>query len=84
MFTENKEFLFCDCSAHALSLSYDEDIDKLDIAFWQMGSFSYKLNYLERFKLAFKVIFQGKIYADMVILDRSQRIKLLDYLNNIS
>ena len=78
---ENKKFwLECDCGAHAISVDADSYFGSIDLAFWQLGSYLFKYSIKNRFLFAWNMITTGRVYSDMVSLNRDETQKLIEAL----
>lgn len=78
---ENKKFwLECDCGAHAISVDADSFFGSIDLAFWQLGSYIFKYSVKNRFLFAWKMITTGRVYSDMISLNREETQKLIEAL----
>jgi hypothetical protein len=81
-------YIDCDCSSHLLKLVYDEDEEEkyryLYISFFNEGHSGHHENLWRRLKLIWYILIHGTPWADMVCLNKHERLKLTDYLNNLN
>ena len=78
---ENKKFwLECDCGAHAISVDADSYYNSIDLSFWQLGSYLFKYSIKNRFLFAWNIITTGRVYSDMISLNRDETQKLIEAL----
>jgi len=75
-----KNWIECDCGAHAISVDADRFFGSIDLAFWQLGSYLFKYSIKNRFLFAWNMITTGRVYSDMVSLNREETQKLIDAL----
>ena len=82
-YKKNKRYwIMCDCLTHALCVQR-EDEDLIDIAFWQKSFCYEQMSLRERIKTAFRVLCKKDLYADMVILNKKEKNKLIKVLQKI-
>jgi hypothetical protein len=75
-----KYWIECDCSSHAIAVDADSFFGSIDLSFWQLGSYLYKHSWLNRVRFAWKMIIHGRVYSDMVSLNREETQKLIEAL----
>ena len=75
-----KYWLECDCGAHAISVDADSFFGSIDLAFWQLGSYLFKHSVKNRFLFALEMITTGRVYSDMISLNRDETQKLIEAL----
>lgn len=75
-----RHWLECDCRAHAISVDADSFFGSIDLAFWQLGSYLFKHSVKNRFLFAWKMITTGRVYSDMISLNRDETQKLIKAL----
>ena len=75
-----KYWIEFDCSSHAIAVDADSFFGSIDLSFWQLGSYLYKHSWLNRVRFAWKMIIHGRVYSDMVSLNREETQKLIEAL----
>jgi hypothetical protein len=75
-----KYWIECDCSSHAIAVDADSFFGSIDLSFWQLGSYLFKHSWLNRVRFAWKMIIHGRVYSDMVSLNREETQKLIEAL----
>ena len=75
-----RHWLECDCGAHAISVDADSHFGFIDMAFWQLGSYLFKCSIKNRFLFAWNMVTTGRVYSDMVSLNREETQKLIEAL----
>jgi hypothetical protein len=75
-----KHWIECDCRAHAISVDADSFFGSIDLSFWQLGSYIFKYTIKNRFLFAWTMITTGRVYSDMISLNRDEAQKLIEAL----
>ena len=75
-----RSWIECDCGAHAISLDADSFFGSIDLAFWQLGSYLFKYSIKNRFLFAWQMTTVGRVYSDMISLNRDEAQKLIEAL----
>lgn len=69
------KFYECECSGEGMAISgeliEEKELSTLDIAFWKIGNDGTNLSFLERIRWCMHILFKGKIYSDMVIVNKT-------------
>lgn len=68
----------CECMAHSLHVSVNEEFKETSIALWNYGYQNGKIGFIERLK----ILFDGDAFADIVVLNKDELNKLIDVLQN--
>ncbi len=76
----SKHWIECDCGSHAISVDADNFFGSIDLAFWQLGSYLFKYSVKNRFLFAWQMITTGRVYSDMISLNRDETQKLIEAL----
>lgn len=83
-------FLECNCEAEALEFKYimdDPDSDdgkELWVALWQIGYSDPKtISLWTKLKMAFHVLKKGTLYGDQVILNKTNILRLKEWVNSL-
>ncbi len=83
---ENHKFIKCDCYGHALEVEseYLEPGRHLQfyLSFWNHSQGSNSGNLWHRIKLAFRLVFKGTLYTDMICLDKESASELYHFLGD--
>ncbi len=86
MITNDKEHLKfwveCDCRSHAIAVDADSFFGSIDLSFWQLGSYSFKHSWLNRLRFVWKMIIDGRVYSDMITINREETLKLIEALQS--
>jgi hypothetical protein len=75
-----KFWIECDCRSHVISVDADSFFGSIDLSFWQLGSYLFKHSWLNRLRFAWEMIIHGRVYSDMVSLNREETQKLIEAL----
>lgn len=87
-----KEFFQCDCGAHAIVLDVETEVyddpkggpsryrQDFSLAFFEYGHFQRKPGLWHRIKQAWRLLRNGTMFCDMVILGPDEAKKLGDFL----
>lgn len=82
-YKKNKRYwIMCDCLSHAICVQR-EDMDLIEISFWQESLCYEQMGLWERIKTAFRVFRRKDLYGDMVILNKKEKDKLIKILQKI-
>lgn len=86
-------YIECDCHSEMLQLSFDNDEDMvtptgedlrfLSISFYKYGHVGSYYSWRERLRHIRHIIKEGHPYSDNIILRKSERLKLTEYLNSL-
>jgi hypothetical protein len=77
----------CDCYTHLLKLTYDQEDDGTDllyVSFYEEGQPRYKEGWKQRFRHIWNIIKYGTPFADMICLNKYERLQLTEYLNKLN
>ena len=85
MFPTEIARISCSCYGEEIGVDFDEDpVPQTMLAFWQHGFEGQQpLAASQRLRWALQVLFKGKPYTDMVLLNQEETVKLRDALNVI-
>ena len=77
-----KEFIICDCLSEILLISHDKEDQLFYLNMYINSMYDLKPNFFKRIKNAIIYIFKGKYYADQLILNKENALKLMLFLRN--
>lgn len=77
-----KFWVECDCRSHAIAIDADSFFGSSDLSFWQLGSYTFKHSWWNRLRFAWKMIIHGRVYSDMITINREETFKLIEALEN--
>ena len=78
----DSKFFKCACSAHAVHVMSFEDEEETYLSIWEQGANNGRLSFWERLRYAFKILKDGKPYADEVVFDRETALSFVAYLSS--
>ena len=70
----------CECSSEALEFQYWPEDKQFYVAFWQQG-FHRPLCFRERVRWAWRLLFTGNPWGDMIILSPEKAKEIADFIN---
>lgn len=76
-------FCLCDCKSEILVIEYDHEMKLADLAIYRYAAFSNKLSIFNRIRYAINIIWNGKVYADQMVLTQKQLKEIKNFCNDI-
>lgn len=82
---KNKQlFTQCDCGSEVLFIEYDFEIKMADLAIFQTDiASSSKRSLWQRLRYCWQILFHKKPYADQIMLDNQQLLKIKNFINEL-
>lgn len=78
---DKSEFLICDCQSHGLLVEKFKDEDEVYISFFERGLNGRILNWKERLRWCWQILRYGHPWADSIILNQDNKLKLKRFLS---
>ena len=73
-------FIPCECHTEGVVINHDDETDTFDLSFVTNNKHALQLGWIERFKLCWQVLKNGKIYNDQVIISKNSANMMVDHL----
>ena len=73
-----RSFFPCECTEHTLSVMYDKGVDQYYVAILAVHNSEYSFS--RRLKYLWKMLTQGVIYADQIVLSRASAERLANII----
>jgi hypothetical protein len=80
----NKLFLQCDCESEVLVINYESDIKMADMAIYEHPvSFRSKMSFYQKLRYIWRILVNGRPYADQIILNNAQLKSIKDFIESL-
>lgn len=78
-----KRFFECECHSEGMLVSKWDDEEQVNFSFWKQGMNPINMTWRDRMRLIWKILYDGQIYDDEVILSDIETKKLIGWLKEI-
>lgn len=79
----NTKTIRCSCYHEMLHLSWDEELNILDMSIWAPYSTDTKMSWKQRLRYCWRILTHGKPYGDQLVLEKDHIDELAEYLNEL-
>lgn len=74
----------CSCYSEILELAYDAELDLIDLAIFERGSYeNHKMSFKNKLRYCLQILFKGKPFGDQMVLQKEQIWELREFLKSI-
>ena len=75
-------FIKCECCGEALEISYDEELDSIELSIWTYGH-NNVMGWRERLRWCWRILRTGNPWGDHVILTHQKMQEIINFYNSL-
>jgi hypothetical protein len=76
----NTKTIRCSCYHEMLHLSWDEELNILDMSIWAPYSTNTTMSWKQRLRYCWQILTKGRPYGDQVVMEKEHIAELADFL----